>query len=97
MLMEVKWIPQDLYPSKWFKGGRWKWKVGGGRWVVVGGWNKRGRWGRRVREGVDPPLAPYKHFHGERSCRDKTQMPRIRVIGRDETIGWLERMAVASK
>jgi hypothetical protein len=24
-------------------------------------------------------------------------MPRIRVIGRDETIGWLERMAVASK
>jgi hypothetical protein len=63
----------------------------------VGGWNKRGRWGRRVREGVDPPLAPDKHFHGERSCRDKTQMPQIRAISRDETIGWLERMAVASK
>lgn len=52
-LIEVKWIPRDLYPSKWFI-QRWK---GGGWWAA--GINAF-RWGlffARRRGGVDPPVA----------------------------------------
>jgi hypothetical protein len=83
MLMEVKWIPRDLYPSEWLQ-----------RWAV-GRWNKRVRWGLFLREGegVDPLVQTYT-LELNLTAVDKNRTPGFLAGVRGRAIGWRLEMAV---